>query len=233
MAAVHAFFSIHLRADQIVGGTAINFLALGITGYFFTSSTTATTSRPTSHDPERQPPHRRACRFLGPAIGDLNLMIWVGLPPGAALVRRHVQDADRAADPGVRRASARGRHGRDQRVRGPLRGRDPLRACSPRWAAPSSRSGFVGDVQRQHDGGARLHRARRPDLRELAARSAPSSPRASSASRRRSRYRLPVYSGSAATLFQALPYVLTLIAVAGLIGRSIPPAAVGRPYRKQ
>ena len=45
--------------------------------------------------------------------------------------------------------------------------------------------------------------------------------------------RLPEYSGSAATLFQALPYVLTLIAVAGVIGRSIPPAAVGRPYRKQ
>ena len=35
LALVHAFFSIHLRADQIVGGTAINFLALGITGYFF------------------------------------------------------------------------------------------------------------------------------------------------------------------------------------------------------
>ena len=31
-ALVHAFFAIHLRADQIVGGTAINFLALGITG---------------------------------------------------------------------------------------------------------------------------------------------------------------------------------------------------------
>src|SRR5918912_1188837 len=39
--------------------------------------------------------------------------------------------------------------------------------------------------------------------------------------------------GSYAVLFQALPYVLTLIAVAGVIGRSIPPAAVGRPYRKQ
>jgi simple sugar transport system permease protein len=36
-----------------------------------------------------------------------------------------------------------------------------------------------------------------------------------------------------AVLFQALPYVLTLIAVAGVIGRSIPPAASGRPYRKQ
>src|SRR5581483_9501107 len=34
-ALVHAFFAIHLRADQIVGGTAINFLALGVTGYFF------------------------------------------------------------------------------------------------------------------------------------------------------------------------------------------------------
>src|SRR5205085_7434906 len=34
-ALVHAFFAIHLRADQIVGGTAINFLALGLTGYLF------------------------------------------------------------------------------------------------------------------------------------------------------------------------------------------------------
>jgi simple sugar transport system permease protein len=45
--------------------------------------------------------------------------------------------------------------------------------------------------------------------------------------------RLPEYSQSASVLFQALPYVLTLIAVAGVIGRSIPPAAVGKPYKKQ
>ena len=36
-----------------------------------------------------------------------------------------------------------------------------------------------------------------------------------------------------AVLFQALPYVLTLVAVAGVIGRSIPPAADGEPYQKQ
>ena len=41
------------------------------------------------------------------------------------------------------------------------------------------------------------------------------------------------YSTSVPTLFEALPYVLTLVAVAGVIGRSIPPAAVGRPYVKQ
>jgi simple sugar transport system permease protein len=44
---------------------------------------------------------------------------------------------------------------------------------------------------------------------------------------------LPVYSASGAVLFQALPYVLTLVAVVGLIGRSVPPAAVGKPYVKQ
>ncbi|MGN6171309.1 MAG: ABC transporter permease subunit, partial [Solirubrobacteraceae bacterium] len=35
LALVHAVFSIHLRANQVVSGTGINFLAVGITGYFF------------------------------------------------------------------------------------------------------------------------------------------------------------------------------------------------------
>ena len=34
-------------------------------------------------------------------------------------------------------------------------------------------------------------------------------------------------------LFQTLPYILTLVAVAGVIGRSVAPAADGRPYVKQ
>ena len=44
--------------------------------------------------------------------------------------------------------------------------------------------------------------------------------------------RLPGAYGSDAawtTLFRGLPYVVTLVVVAGVVGRSIPPAAVGRP----
>src|SRR5438876_536832 len=35
LALIYAVFAIHLRVDQIVGGTAIIFLAWGITGYFY------------------------------------------------------------------------------------------------------------------------------------------------------------------------------------------------------
>ena len=45
--------------------------------------------------------------------------------------------------------------------------------------------------------------------------------------------RLSGFSESTAVLFQALPYVLTLVVVAGVIGRSRPPAAIGVPYVKE
>ena len=89
-------------------------------------------------------------------------------------------------------------------------------------------------LQRERDRGPRLHRARRADLRQLAAvRGVRGAALLFGFSTALAFGCLNVYSDSAATLFQALPYVLTLIAVAGVIGRTIPPAADGRPYKKQ
>jgi simple sugar transport system permease protein len=40
LGALHAFMSVTLKIDQIIGGTVINILALGLTGYFYTAGLT-------------------------------------------------------------------------------------------------------------------------------------------------------------------------------------------------
>ena len=40
-------------------------------------------------------------------------------------------------------------------------------------------------------------------------------------------------NSSAAEFYNALPYVITIIVLAGFIGRSIPPAADGQPYERE
>ena len=80
LALVYAYFAIHLRADQIVGGTAVNFLALGITGYFFFQLYHGNyVSQGVSTIPNVRIPFVADMHFLGPAIGNLNLMIWASL----------------------------------------------------------------------------------------------------------------------------------------------------------
>src|SRR6266851_6113782 len=75
LALIHAFFAIHLRADQIVGGTAINFLALGITGYFFFQLYHGQdVPVGISTIPDLKIPYVKDWHFLGPAVGHLNLM---------------------------------------------------------------------------------------------------------------------------------------------------------------
>ena len=76
LALIHAFFSINLRADQIVSGTAINFLALGVTGYFFVDvyGEFGTPSE-IPRIPDVNLPLDR-WNFLDGVFGQLNLMIW-------------------------------------------------------------------------------------------------------------------------------------------------------------
>jgi simple sugar transport system permease protein len=77
-ALVYAFFAIHVRTDQIIGGTAVNFLALGVTGYLFvdiygTAGTPAL--RGSQQIPDVTISHGSG--FLAQAFGQLNLMIWL------------------------------------------------------------------------------------------------------------------------------------------------------------
>ena len=81
---VHAVFSIHVRSDQVVTGTAINFLALGTTGYLFVKIYgDAGTPPGIAQIPDVHlgwlasiPPHALG-GFLDQSLGQLNLMIWL------------------------------------------------------------------------------------------------------------------------------------------------------------
>ena len=232
LALVHAFFSIHVRADQIVTGTAINFLALGLTGYLYIDiygdegTPTEVSTIPSVHIAFLEDVY-----FLGPIFGDMNLMIWLALatvvgswvvlfrtPVGLRL--RSVGEHPRAAETlgisvyGIRYAAVV--------VSG------ILAALGGAYLS----IGFVGSFGENMTVGrgfialaALIFGMWKP----FGAFGAALLFGFSSALARS----LPEYSEQAALLFETLPYVLTLIAVGGLIGRSIPPAAIGRTYQKQ
>ena len=236
LALVHAFFAIHLRADQIVGGTAINFLALGITGYLFidiygsngTPNLTDAQSIPDVAISRSGNVLRAGVRR--PQPDDLDLVRrW-----SSSTYLRRLPDAARPAHPLGGRASARRRHGRHLRLQDPLRGRDLLRACSSAMGGAYLSIGFVhsfNENMTEGRGFIALAALIFGNWRPFGAFGAALLFGFSSALAQRLGT-IPNWS-SYAVLFQALPYVLTLIAVAGVIGRSIPPAADGQPYQKQ
>jgi ABC-type uncharacterized transport system permease subunit len=235
LALIHAFFSIHLRADQIVSGFAVNFLALGLTGYLFSLIYPGGIHENVSRVPNIN------LDFLDgiPAIGDflegvfghLNLLVWLMFatvilayvvlfktPIGLRI--RSVGEHPRAADTvgisvyGVRYAAV---------VTSGI-----LAALGGAFLS----IGFVGSFAENMTSGrgfialaAVIFGKWRPGWAFAAcllfgfgfALAIP----------------LQREAGISENLISTLPYVLTLVALVGLIGRSIPPAAVGRPYIKQ
>jgi simple sugar transport system permease protein len=234
LALLHAVFCIHLRADQIVIGTAINFLALGITGYlyvdYYGDEGTPTTI---PEIPDVTIPGLQDVAFLGPAFGELNFMIWLSFfvlivsyivmfrtPLGLRI--RSVGEHPRAADTvgisvyGIRYACV------------------ITSGCLSALGGAYLSLGVVHLFDQNLSGGRgfiALAALIFGNWRPFGAFAAALLFGFSSALADR----LPEYfaqGSSAPLLFNVLPYVLTIIAVAGVIGRSIPPAAVGRPYTK-
>ncbi|MEY2535417.1 MAG: ral nucleoside transport system permease protein, partial [bacterium] len=228
IAFVHAVFSITLRADQIVSGVAINLLALGVTGYVFVDRYGA---EGTPDDIPRAPditlPLIRDIGFVGDAIGRMNLLTWLALITVAALAVFLFRT------PQGLRLRAIGEQPRAAETVGlsVIRTRYLAVIASGVLAAIGGAYlsiGFLGSFNQNMTAGrgyialaAVIFGAWRPGGALAAALLFGFSSALAQ--------RLPAFSESTATLFQALPYVLTLIAVAGVIGRSRPPAAVGQP----
>jgi len=232
LALVHAFFSIHLRADQIVGGTAVNFLALGITGYFFVQLYHGG-NVPTgiSQIPTVQLSKGSSHSFFADSFGHLNLMIWVAilLVPLSYVVmfKTPVGLRIRACGEHPRAADTVGINVYVVRY-----GSVVLSGVLAAMGGAYLTVGYLNTYNENVTAGRgfiALAALIFGNWRPFGAFGAALLFGFSTALA----FRLAVYSDNAATLFNALPYVLTLIAVAGVIGRTVPPAAVGRPYKKQ
>lgn len=235
---LHAFFSVSLRSDQIVGGTAINFIALGLTTYLFIQiygKEGTPPSCPGEQDCLETIPNVDlsflGSGFFGDVFGNLNLMIWIAIglvvavwvvvfktPIGLRL--RAVGEHPRAADTvGIDVYAVR---------YGAVMLSGMLAAAGGAYLS----LGFVSSFDDNMTAGrgfialaALIFGSWRPFGAAVACLLFGFSSALSDS--------LQVYSTSISTLFEALPYALTLVAVAGVIGRSIPPASIGRPYVKQ
>jgi ABC-type uncharacterized transport system permease subunit len=232
---VHAFFSIHLRADQIVSGFAVNLMALGLTGYLFSSIYASGIPSGVSRVPnvtlgwlDNIPV---VGNFLAGVFGELNLLVWImfGVVIASYVVLfktpiglriRSVGEHPRAADTvgisvyGVRYAAV------------------TLSGVLAALGGAFLSIGFTGSFAENMTSGrgfialaAVILGKWRPGWAFAAtllfgfgfALSIP----------------LQREADISSSVIATLPYVLTLIALVGIIGRSTPPAAVGRPYVKQ
>jgi general nucleoside transport system permease protein len=228
LALIHAVFAVSLRADQIVSGFSMNLLAAGITGFFYVNIY-GTTGTPDNipRTPDVKLPLIKDIPFVGDVIGQMNILIWLGLltvllswlflfrtPAGLRLrsVGENPLAAETAGLSPVRiRYRAVAASGALAAIGGAYLSIGFVGSFTENMTAGR---GFIGLAVmicgRWMPQGALVFALLFGFFTALA-------------------QRLPAFSPSAATLFQALPYVVTLIAVAGVVGRSIPPAADGRP----
>jgi general nucleoside transport system permease protein len=231
LAAIHAVFAISLRADQIVSGTALNFVALGLTGYMYVDT------YGDNGTPDNLPAvpeitlHTNSLGFIGQALNQLNLLVWGSLVAvilvWLVIFRTRVGLRLRSVGENPKAAETVG-----------------INVFRIRYAAVIASGGLAAlggvflSIGFVHSFSQNMTSGR--GFIALAAlifgRWRPGGLLAatflfgfSSALAQR----LPQFSDQLATLFQALPYVLTLVAVAGLVGQSKPPAADGVPYARE
>jgi general nucleoside transport system permease protein len=231
LALVLAFFAIHLRADQIVAGFAINFLALGITGYFFQQFYNGQVTGNISVVPNL---HISGLgNFFEGSIGDLSILTWASfalvIVAYVVLFKTPIGLRIRACGEHPRAADTVGINVYLIRY-GCVVLSGLLVAIGGVYLSlgPQGNGTFIFNIT-SGKGFIALAAMIFGNWRPAGAFAAALLFGFSSALA----LKLQVYSSQAATLFQILPYVLTLVALAGVIGRTVAPAADGKPYAKQ
>jgi len=236
LALVHAFFSIHLRADQIVSGFAVNLLGLGLTGYLFSAIyPSGISTQEVSRVPHvalhflRHVPGVGG--FLRDVFGDLSLLVWlmflVVILAYVVLFKTTIGLRIRAVGEHPRAADTVGISVYLVRYTAVM-----LSGILAALGGAFLSIGFTGTFEKNMTAGrgfialaAVIFGKWRPGWAFAAtllfgfgfALAGP----------------LQREADISANLISTVPYVLTLVAVAGVIGRSIPPVAIGRPYVKQ
>jgi general nucleoside transport system permease protein len=231
LALVLAFFAINLRADQIVVGFALNFLALGITGYFFQQFYNGQVTGNISVVPNL---HIAGLgHFFEGSIGDLSILTWASfvlvIVAYVVLFKTPIGLRIRACGEHPRAADTVGINVYLVRY-GCVLLSGLLAAIGGVYLSlgPQGNGTFIFNIT-SGKGFIALAAMIFGNWRPAGAFAAALLFGFSSALA----LKLQVYSSQAATLFQILPYVLVLVALAGVIGRTVAPAADGKPYAKQ
>lgn len=236
LAAIHAVAAIHFRSDQIVSGMALNILALGLTSYldyqfYGNTGTPSDLAAP----PDVEIPGLAAIPFVGEVIGHQNSIVWASLAfvvviqlflfrtvPGLRL--RAVGEHPRAAETvGIAVRQTRYWAVLASGVLAALGG-----AYLSLSVAHSFTAGMTGG--RGFIGLAAMIFGRWTPVGALVASLIFGYGTAISFSLQGATIgdvRVPVQ------LLSTLPYILTILAVAGFVGRSRPPAADGVPYETE
>ena len=245
---LHAWLSISVSADQIISGTVINIIALGLTGYLNRLiRPSGSAGSFSSFDPPE------ALVDL-PIVGWLfNMFLSQGPITMSVIVIVIILQVLLFRSRWGLRTRAVGEHPRAADTVGvnviALRYRNVILGGIFAGLAGMADPRVQRLVPERHDRQPRVHRAGGGHLRTLDAD-------------RRVRWRAPVHvlggarhrhplqpppgdlgvwlSGIQASYpslynnsFSALPYILTIIVLAGVVGRSVAPAAVGQPYVKE
>lgn len=241
---VHAWLSVSVKSDQIINGTIINIAAFGITGYLVTLISASSPEGAGSFRPWRPPAELVDLPFVGWILnGILNqgpiaiTLIIVVIVFQVLLFRSRWGLRTRAVGEHPRAAETVGVDVIKLRYRNVIAA-GAIAALGGAFLSLEATSSFQDGMTRGAGfiGLAAMIIGRWTPLGAFGAALLFAS---TTVIGRAVRFNPPAgelghfMAGLPGQFFDALPYVITIVVLAGVVGRSIPPAADGQPYERE